>query len=73
MYHHQADANYHQWLTLFARYEPPPGSNRPGHSAAEFHAGRWVPKSPEEIQAELEKRRASGRYPGHDSAEGQES
>jgi hypothetical protein len=69
MYHHQADANYHQWLTLFARYEPPAGwSSRrpdPGVSNAEFHAGRWVPKAPEEVQAEIETRRANGRYPEH--------
>ena len=66
MYHHQADTNYHQWLTLFARYEPPDG-NRPKAldpaSIAEFHRGRWVPRSPEEIEAELAKRAVNGRGP----------
>jgi|SRR5579859_5527861 len=65
MYHHQAEANYHQWLTLFARYEPPPGhrSGLDRESVAAFHAGRWVARSPQEIQDEIDKRRTSGRYP----------
>src|SRR5256885_6620694 len=42
IHHHQADANYHRWMTAFAKYEPPAGWNRriDREGEREFHKGR---------------------------------
>jgi hypothetical protein len=48
MFHHQADHYYHQWLTRFARYEPPAGTDADEDG---WHDGVWVAKTGDEAGA----------------------
>lgn len=57
MHHHQADAGARQWLGAFAKYEPPADAGSPGadFDEARWHSGRWTPRDPKEVAANLAK------------------
>lgn len=46
MYAHQQRNNYWKWLTRFAKYQPPEGSQPDDERA--WHSGQWVLKEPAE-------------------------